>query len=80
MMGHMFGYGFPGNFNWWWIAGFGILRLLIFVGLVIFIIKLIGKQKSNTTNSRALEILNERYAQGEINEEEYVHKKKILKQ
>ncbi|MPN39968.1 hypothetical protein SDC9_187503 [bioreactor metagenome] len=40
-----------------------------------------GSNAGTTSNSRdeALEILNQRYAKGELSDEEYQQKKKILK-
>ncbi len=66
-----------------------IIVLVILVG-VYFIVKLStsSNNKKNlnhdTTNidnisSNALNILNERYARGEISEEEYIHKKEQLR-
>lgn len=66
-----------------------IIVLVILVG-VYFIVKLSTNSNNkkvldhDTTNidnisSNALNILNERYARGEISEEEYVHKKEQLK-
>jgi len=54
---------------------------LILVGLVIY---LITKQEGNSNIKRienkdnSLDILNERFARGEINEEEYSHKRIVL--
>jgi putative membrane protein len=54
---------------------------LILVGVVIY---LLSKQEENSsirsieTKDSSLDILNERFARGEINEEEYFHKKVVL--
>ncbi len=83
MMGHMYGFGYPGTLNWWWIAGFAILRLLIVVGIIVLIIRLVNKSRRDreTYNSsgKAIEILKEKYVTDEISEEEYQRKLKILK-
>lgn len=54
---------------------------LILVGVVIY---LITKQEGNSNiksiekKDNSLDILNERFARGEINEEEYSHKRIVL--
>ncbi|HYE09944.1 MAG TPA: SHOCT domain-containing protein [Patescibacteria group bacterium] len=73
MMGY--GYGMMG--------GFGLIPLIL-IGLIIFaVIKLTQSSNRNyinpTNNNDALDILNQRYANGEISDEEYTRKKKILR-
>jgi len=65
---------------WPWVIGSHFLGLLIFAGVIYFVIKLITKERFNSgiSSSEALEILRQRFALGEISEEEYDHKKKIL--
>jgi putative membrane protein len=67
-------------------GGFGggpfmmIIPLLI-VGLIIYaVFKLLNQSRniSSRDNSEAFNILMERYASGEISEEEYLNKKKLL--
>ena len=74
----MMGYGYGNNIMGGW---FGMLIPLIIIVIVIFAIyKLL--QNNNTKNiepkNNSLDILNERFARGEINEEEYNTKKNIL--
>lgn len=72
------GFGGPG-------FGFGagmfimmIFRILIFIGLIVFGVKLI---KNYTTNSNsALKILDEKFASGEISEEEYIKRRNVMTQ
>ena len=68
--GHMFGWGI-----WGW------LMMPLFWGglilLVVWLVREVGGASSNQPN-RALEILKERYAKGEINKEEFESKKKDL--
>jgi putative membrane protein len=72
MMG--FGYGMMG--------GFGLVPLIL-IGLVVYaVIKMSqGNHRGfsiHGNDNDALEILNRRYANGEISDEEYAKKKKIL--
>lgn len=78
-MWHMYGYGL--NYGWLWMLGFSLIRILAVIGLVILFIRLINRDRidSYRYSSKAMEILKEKYAKGEISEEEYKHKKKILR-
>lgn len=76
MWGHMDGWGFGG-------MGYG---MLLFWGLVILIIVVLlrnlwGSRDLNLPEKEksALEILDERYARGEIGKEEYDEKKRDLR-
>ena len=81
----MFCGGYPGYFSsygggggMFLMMGFG---LLIFIALVFLAFKLMKVNSSSAfslSGNLALNILNERYAKGEINEEEYTKKKIIL--
>jgi putative membrane protein len=68
---------------WWGVWGIGMMLmmflfwLLVVVALVIGIRWLIAKGKSQRSD-RALEILRERYARGEINKDEFEAKQKDL--
>lgn len=76
------GYGMMGSFGFggifmvlWWV--------LVIVGIVM-LVKWVGtsssKEGQNRSGSKALDILKERYAQGEINEQEFQKKKLDLTQ
>jgi len=74
MMNNMGGFG--------WGPGFGWIFMILFWGLIILgivaIVKWISDSSQNTNNSQpktALDILNERYARGEIEREEFEQKK-----
>lgn len=78
MMGYRFG------MMWGWVVGFIVLILLI--GLVVFaIVKAAGSSGrrrycDNFDETRkAMELLNQKLANGEIDEEEYKRKKGLLK-
>lgn len=71
-----YGFGPSGSIG----AGFMFLaagfRLLIFIGLIVLAVKLFKKYANTSYNS--LRILDEKFALGEISEEEYLKRKNIL--
>ncbi|KAF5029223.1 hypothetical protein DSECCO2_650810 [anaerobic digester metagenome] len=76
MMGY--GYGMMG-YGWGWFMMIGVVVLTV-LGIVALINYLQLSSKTNGhSNNNALNILNERYARGEITEEEYNQKKSQLK-
>lgn len=77
MMGY--GYGMMG-YGWGWLMMIGIAALTI-LGIVALLryLQKSGKQNYRTAGNSALNILNERYAKGEISEEEYKNKKAEIK-
>ena len=70
MMGSGFGFGIPG------------LGMLLFWGFIIFLvvwlIRGISGKGRNQDEKSALEILDGRFARGEIGREEYEEKKNVL--
>jgi len=76
MMGYRYGYNMMGGWS-----GMMIIPIIL-IAVVIFVVYKQGlnnKFKDIGTRDNALDILNERFARGEINEEEYTNKKNILK-
>jgi putative membrane protein len=76
MMGPRMMYGYGGG----WYMG---IFMVIFWGLIIWgiiaLVRYFGRSQQFTArNDSALEILKRRYAQGEINKDEYEEKKKAL--
>lgn len=77
----MDGWGTPG-----WGPGFGIVFMILFWGLIIFgivaIVKWLAGTSANTGRTlppkSARQILDERYARGEIDHDEYEQKKRDL--
>ncbi len=77
----------PGMMGGWGMGWFGsifmlVLGVLVIVGLVFLTRWLIQTTKGGaevTHSPRALDILKERYARGEINKEEFEEKKRDLK-
>ena len=73
----MMGYGYNMMGGW---CGMMIIPIIL-IAVVIFVIYKQGlnnKFKDIGVKDNALNILNERFARGEINEEEYNNKKNIL--
>lgn len=67
------GFGFMNNS---WLTF--ILTTLLIILAVIFIVKSIQNNKSNTVSNIALDNLKVKFANGDINEEEYLKRKDIL--
>ena len=67
---------------WWW-APFHMLIPLLFLGLVVggvvvLIRKLWPDEQRQLGGSRARELLDERYAKGEIDREEYLRRRQDI--
>ncbi|QEK13341.1 SHOCT domain-containing protein [Crassaminicella thermophila] len=70
-----FGFGYAG---WWpWMILRMGLGIVITIGFVIWITRLVRDYGYN--RKHAIELLDEKFANGEIGEEEYMQKKKIIK-
>lgn len=72
MMPHAFGYDGYGAF----FPFLGLIKLIVGIGLLALIVYLVvkvskGELKTGTESRKALEILKERYARGEITEDEF---------
>jgi len=61
------------------MMGGGLIGLIIIVVLVYMLINNNFHGKEYYRENNALEILNQRFARGEITEEEYQQKKKMLR-
>ncbi len=78
-------YNMMGDMGGWWGMGFGWISMILFWGLVILAIAALAKwlmqQPSSGGSPRdktPLQILQERYARGEIDREEYEQKRQDL--
>ena len=78
------GYGYGGGGGMFLMMGFGFLIFLALIFLAYKLMKghshLSSLNNSTFSNNSALNILNERFAKGEIDEEEYTKRKNILNQ
>ncbi len=82
MMGS-YGGGFGGG---WGHMLFGFLMMILFIGGLVLVISLVVRWLGGSSTSRstyeneksALDVLNERFAQGKIEKDEYMERKHIL--
>ncbi len=69
--------------NYGWGMGFGWIYMIVFWALValgiVYIVKLIAERGTKSGQDSALDILQKRYAKGEITKEEYEKMKEDLK-
>ncbi len=76
----MMGYGFDGGgFAWIWMLG-GLLVMVGFVVLIVWAVAAVGRGGTSGEPGRStpLDILRERYARGEITQQEFEQAKKSL--
>lgn len=80
----MYGYGYGPDFGF-----FHLINTVLWILFIVFIFKMIRNRRAvngGTGNNRwsmpwqnkGLDVLNERFAKGEITKEEYEEKKKVL--
>jgi putative membrane protein len=70
-----------------WMSGWGAWAMLVpllfwvivFVGLALLVQKLIADQRREPSEGRALDVLSQRYAKGEIDREEYLRRRQDIK-
>ncbi len=71
------GWGMGYGMGWWWIIG--IIIMVIIVWMVVKAINQTNYSNTRLGNKSALDILKERYARGEIDEQEFEERKNNLK-
>jgi putative membrane protein len=83
--GYGYGPGMMGGYGWGGGWGFGMIGMLLWWVLIILGIVLLAKWvfrgapgASQVSGNRALEILRERYARGEIDKQEFEQRKRDL--
>lgn len=81
----MWGSGMNPGMGWydggWWMGLHSVIWLLFVVGVIVGIVLLfraVGSVSDRADRGRALDVLEERYARGEIGREEYLQKKQDL--
>ncbi len=77
----MMGYGYAGMGPMWlWMLGWSVLLIAGLVALVWVIVRLArtGGQSPDSRSGSARSILDERYARGEIDDEEYRQRRQTL--
>ncbi|MBL3591201.1 MAG: SHOCT domain-containing protein [gamma proteobacterium endosymbiont of Lamellibrachia anaximandri] len=72
MMGNGFAMGFGGGFMW--------LFWILLIVAIVWAVKAAGGSRENPPEKQksALDILKERYARGEIDQDEFEQKRKVL--
>ena len=76
----MMGYGWDaGALGWLWMLG-GLLVMVGFVVLIVWAVNAVSRGSTNREPERstALDILRERYARGEITQQEFEQARKTL--
>ena len=66
--------------NWWFLAhGLpSLASLLVIIAIVVVLARVLGGHRPHLHNTSARAILEERYAKGEIDRDEYLQKKQDL--
>lgn len=68
-----------GPFDWIWMLGPVVLMIAFWSLLILLVAKLVrSRPSSTTTRSPALEVLEERYARGEISRDDFLERKSVL--
>ena len=75
----MYGFGMYGG---WWLIGMGMMVLfwVVVILLVIWVVRSLLPRQMRSGHAQALEILQQRYAAGEINAAEYEQARERLEE
>ena len=71
------------GYGWGWGMGFGMISMVLFwvliiLGIVVLVRRVGGSPSAAPPSKTALDIVNERYARGEIDKQEFEEKKRDL--
>ena len=67
------------GFAWGWGMGFGMIGMVLFWVLIIFgIVALVRRVSGSSASKTAPDMLNERYARGDIDQQEFEERKRGL--
>jgi len=69
------------NYDWWWFGGMHFLWWIFWVILIVLLLTVVlprQRSTSQTQRETPLEVLQRRYAAGEISTDEYEEKKSRL--
>lgn len=73
-------YYWPGPWHMWGMWPFGPIMMIFFVvACMVMMYFMMGGMRHRSRDDHALELLNERFARGEINQTEYEERKRLLK-
>ncbi len=75
----MMGFGMQGWGGWGWVGLLWLFFWLLFVVGLIFLIRYLWPPAQRPREDSALDILNRRYARGEIDQEEFKRRKEDLR-
>ena len=72
------------GYGWGWMVMMGVIMLLVLVALIAAVILLLRRYPAtrhvDNAANEALRVLRDRFARGEIDEEEYVRRRDHLRQ
>jgi putative membrane protein len=66
-----------GGLHWFWVLG--LLQPVLWIAVIVVLVTLFRRRPSVHPPSPALNILEERYARGEISREEFLERRSVLR-
>jgi putative membrane protein len=82
LIAQMWGDGDHMDGAWWWVMGVGWLVLLAFAGLLVYLllVRRSGSDAGLSHDAPAQQVLAQRFASGEIDEDEYRRRRDALRE
>lgn len=62
----------------WWTGLLFLLFWVVVIALIVWAVRSTGRTSQGASRRRALDVLEERYARGEIDDDEFRHRKEML--